>query len=173
MHLEAQKRFVEVLTAKFSEIESVKAVALAGSRGIGTTDADSDYDLYVYSETEVPLSFRCGVVGKLAEIDNRFWEPGDEVVDKETGAKLDIMYRSPRWIEDQLERVLARHEACVGYSTCFWFNVLQSEPLMDTEGWYEVAGTSAQTVSRRVAPGNCRQELANSATESVLLPASD
>jgi predicted nucleotidyltransferase len=136
MDSETQKRFVRSLVAKFDEIDSVKAVVLAGSRRVGTNDADSDYDLYVYSEAEIPLPFRRGLLGEPAEIDNRFWEPGDESVDVATGARVDIMYRWPRWIEDQLDRVLMRHEASVGYSTCFWFNVLHSEALVDRDGWY-------------------------------------
>jgi hypothetical protein len=70
------------------------------------------------------------------ELDNRFWEPGDEWVDGPTGIAMDVMYRPPEWIEEQLARSLERCEASVGFSTCFWYNVLHSIPLYDPAGWY-------------------------------------
>lgn len=112
------------------------AVALAGSRAASSNDTASDFDLYVYAASEVPVEFRRSLAGPAAEIDNRFWEPGDEWVDADSGAHLDVMYRSATWIEDQLDRVLIRHQASIGYSTCFWYNVLHSEALYDPQGWY-------------------------------------
>jgi len=47
------------------------------------------------------------------------------------------MYRSPEWIEEQLNRVLSRHEAALGYTTCFWYNVVHSEALFDPRSWYQ------------------------------------
>jgi predicted nucleotidyltransferase len=125
------------LARRFAEFPYVVGVVLAGSRGGGTSDPESDFDIYVYASAEVPVEFRRALLGAGAEVDNRFWEPGDESSDLANGLKLDIMYRSPKWIEDQLDRVLVRHEASIGYTTCFWFNVLHSEPLFDREGWFQ------------------------------------
>jgi len=127
---------VRRIAGRLFEFPTVHAVVLAGSRGTGRSDSDSDYDLYVYADQEIPSDSRRSLLGNEAEIGNRFWEPGDEAREPSTGIGLDIMYRSPRWIEDQLDRVLLRHEASIGYSTCFWFNVLHSTILFDRDSWY-------------------------------------
>ena len=124
------------LAQSFGELPQVRAVVLSGSRGAGAGDLQSDFDLYVYTLTEVDVQVRRALLSGAAEIDNRFWEPGDEWSEPSTGAHLDIMYRSPAWIEDRLDRSLVRHEAFVGYTTCFWYNILHSEALFDPQGWY-------------------------------------
>jgi hypothetical protein len=43
---------------------------------------------------------------------------------------------------------LVRHEASVGYSTCFWHNVLHSVRLYDRDGWYH----ELQAAARRPYP---------------------
>ena len=136
VELKSQPYLLE-LASRFAELPQVVAVVLAGSRGGGTSDPESDFDIYVYASAEVPVEFRRALLGDGAEIDNRFWEPGDESSDLAAGLKLDIMYRSPKWMEDQIDRVLVRHEAAIGYTTCFWFNVLHSEPLFDRGGWFQ------------------------------------
>src|SRR5258706_15375439 len=128
---------IQRLTQAFGKLPQVLAVVLGGSRAAATSDAASDYDLYVYTVREVPVDFRRTLLGESAEIDNRFWEPGDEWSDPSTGTHIDIMYRSPEWIEGQIERILSRHEASLGYTTCFWYNVVHSEALLDPRGWYQ------------------------------------
>jgi catechol 2,3-dioxygenase-like lactoylglutathione lyase family enzyme/predicted nucleotidyltransferase len=128
---------IQRLTQAFGNLPQVLAVVLAGSRAAATSDLASDFDLYVYAVRDVPLEFRRALLGEGAEVDNRFWEPGDEWSDPSTGAQIDIMYRSPEWIEAQLNRVLLRHEAALGYTTCFWYNVIYSEAIIDPRGWYQ------------------------------------
>ena len=127
---------VQRVAEKFGGLPQVVAVAVGGSRGAGVHDARSDVDLYVYSLGEISLEFRRELGGPAAEIANRFWEPGDEWIDAASGLHFDIMYRSPSWIEDQLDRVLVRHEASLGYTTCFWYNIIHSDALIDPRGWY-------------------------------------
>jgi len=136
---------IHQLARRFGEHPRVVAVALAGSRGAGSGDEASDFDLYVYADDELPVDFRRALASPGAEIDNRYWEPGDEWTDQASNARVDVMYRSPAWIEEHLDRVLVRHEASIGYSTCFWYNVLHSEALFDPRGWYANLRARART----------------------------
>jgi len=129
---------IETIVQKFSELPQVEAVALAGSRTAEVADEKSDFDLYVYATAEIPIGIRQDIAQQFAErreINNQFWEPGDEWIDTQSGIGVDIMYRQPQWIEEQIERVLVQHQASVGYSTCFWYNVLNSKILFDRRGW--------------------------------------
>ena len=123
---------------EFASLPQVVAVALAGSQTSEFPDGDSDVDLYVYVTEDIPLAARKEIAAGAteAEIGNATWEPGDEWVDGDTGTRVDIMYRHVGWIEEQIDRVLVRHEASVGYSTCFWYNVLHAQALFDRSGWF-------------------------------------
>jgi hypothetical protein len=127
-------------------LPQVESVAMAGSRTSEFSDGDSDVDLYVYVTEDIRLDKRAEIAtgAPRAEIGNATWEPGDEWIDSETGIAVDIMYRHVRWIEEQLNRVLVRHEASVGYSTCFWYNVLNSQGLFDRSRWFEDLRRQAQ-----------------------------
>jgi hypothetical protein len=137
--VQARYDFAKGAATAYGELPGVVAVALAGSTTSGATDAESDLDLYVYAAEPVDLAGRRGIAARYAirsEIGNDAWEPGDEWIDARTGYKADVIYRTPAWIEDQLDRVLVRHQASVGYSTTFWHNLLHSVPLVDPDGWY-------------------------------------
>lgn len=128
------------VAARYGNLPEVKAVALGGSLAAGTADTGSDIDLYVYVKAEIPVAVRAAIAktgAKYAEVDNQFWEPGDEWIDAETGIHVDVMFRTIAWIEEQLDRVLRRCEASVGYTTCFWYNVITSQVLYDREGWFQ------------------------------------
>jgi hypothetical protein len=127
------------LAAVYAALPAVEAVALAGSQTTGVADPGSDIDVYVYARAPLSLAERAAASAPAltgAEIGNAFWEPGDEWIDAETHVRVDVILRSPEWLEGQLDRVLRRHEASVGYSTCFWHNVRTSRALFDRSGWF-------------------------------------
>ena len=126
------------LAARFAAIPEVQAVTLSGSVVTGARDAWSDIDVVVYTTTEIGLTQRRAIADAYAdqiEIDNRFFEPGDEWITRDNRS-IDIMYRSPEWIQQQLERVLIHHQASLGYTTCFAFNVQTSRIYYDPTQWF-------------------------------------
>lgn len=125
---------------QFAILPQVIAIAWSGSRTNQVSDEQSDYDFYVYIEEDIPLEIRASIARKFAkkiEINNQFWETGDEWVSLQLGVGVDIMYRTPQWIEEQINRTLVEHQASVGYSTCFWRNVLTSVCLYDQNNWFK------------------------------------
>jgi hypothetical protein len=134
-----REELLSELVEAISNWPEVVAIAEGGSRTKGNQDQASDLDLYIYVNAEVPLERRYILIDPRsddAELDNRIWETGDEWTDRRTGMVVDMMYRSPDWIEGELARVLDSREASLGYSTCLWENVRSSRVLFDRTGWY-------------------------------------
>ena len=128
------------IAAQFMVIPGVEAIALGGSTPNRSLDQQSDIDLYVYISKLVPLTARQAIVDRLgaseANLNLTFWDPGDQWFDLETGIEVDMIYWDQTWIEDQLASVLDRHQAGMGYSTCFWHTVLHSQILFDPGDWF-------------------------------------
>lgn len=125
---------------RYSELPQVEAVVLGGSHATGSAGPGSDIDLYVYQREQIPVAVRAKIAEEsscYAEVNNQFWESGDEWIDARTGIHVDVMFRTLAWIEAQLDRVLRRHEASVGYTTCLWHNVRTSALMFDREHWFE------------------------------------
>ncbi len=122
---------------KYATLSQVNAVTIAGSLTTETADSGSDIDLYVYNDSEIPPAVRDDLFTSSSshmELNNQFWETGDEWQDAATGIKVDLMFRSLAWVHEMLERNLEQHQASVGYTTCFWHNVLTSRILFDRNG---------------------------------------
>lgn len=131
---------IKNIVKDFQEINGIRAIALGGSSASHYDDSISDFDLYFYTDSEIDLKKRIEIAQKYSdnfEIDNRFFETGDEWTLRDTNKGIDIMYRSPEWIESQIKRIWEEYGASVGYSTCFIYNVKNSEILYDKNNWYK------------------------------------
>jgi hypothetical protein len=126
------------VAAELIQAPEVEAVALAGSRAGPFAEPGSDLDLYVYGARPPPTERRAAAAagGTGVELGNAFFELGDEWLDAASGLGMDVMYRTPAWIDEQLDRVLIHHQASVGYSTALWHSVRVSLPLFDRRGWF-------------------------------------
>ena len=139
-----QIRSADVL-ASFPQVDEEKlnaalaAEAAASNRKIIVLDDDPTgvqtvHDIYVYTDKEIPLEFRTALAKKYSdeyEIDNRYFETGDEWTLRESKIGLDFMFRCPNWINDCINNVYNKHYASNGYTTCFLHNVYTSQILYD------------------------------------------
>ena len=126
------------IARQFSNFEQTKAVALGGSVATGHKDANSDIDLYVYHLKPIKIEARAQLIEARAshsEIDSSFWETEDYWIEKESGIKVEVIYRDG-WLFETLEDMFANNRAHMGFSTSFWHNVLHSKVLFDREGWF-------------------------------------
>jgi hypothetical protein len=125
------------IASAFADIAGVEAVAWCGSAALERADSLSDYDLYVYWRTPVPLDARKEIIASRAleyQLDHDFWELEDEWIEPH-GLRFNVMYRSCREAEEDVERRLMQHVASLGYTTAYCFSVSHCKILADANGW--------------------------------------
>jgi hypothetical protein len=96
--------FLSDIASAFAGIPGVEAVALAGSAVCQKADSLSDYDLYVYWQTPVPLDARKKIIASRAseyQLDNTYWELENEWIEPE-GPPFNVMYRSCQEAEEEV-----------------------------------------------------------------------
>lgn len=128
----------EKLMNRFACVEEVDYVCLGGSRGRKTHDLDSDYDVYVYLNSELELEKRRVLIDDYVsymEYGNHFWELEDDGVLK-NGIEIEFIYRDSDFLSD-LEQNTRNQNMGIGYSTCMLDNVLNSKLLIDNKGDFE------------------------------------
>ncbi|WP_297430534.1 DUF4037 domain-containing protein [Clostridium sp.] len=122
------------LINEFSNLDEVEGILLAGSHATQTNDKESDYDIYIYTTNEIALSIRKEITDKYfkyIELNNTFWEAEDDGVLADGDIQVEIIYRNFEWIDGMLNRTLFECQADVGYTTCFWSNLINSIILYD------------------------------------------
>ncbi|BCN31786.1 DUF4037 domain-containing protein [Anaeromicropila herbilytica] len=134
--MEYGKNFTEMMK-EFSMLDEVEGILLAGSRATHYNDKDSDYDVCIYLNKEISLEIRKQITDKYCsymELNNTFWETEDDGMLRDDKIAIELIYRDYRLLDTMLERTLVRCEADIGYSTCFWANLLHSIILFDKTG---------------------------------------
>lgn len=114
---------------EFKRLGEVVAITLAGSCATGRKDNSSDIDINIITERDISIEKRESIVKKfsdLMEINNNFWGVSDEFVLRNSSIQIKIVYFNLYWLEDRLKNILEKHNASIGYSTCFWHNVINA-----------------------------------------------
>jgi predicted nucleotidyltransferase len=123
---------------RFSQLPEVEAVCVAGSQMTHTASQTSDIDLFIYLRISLSAETRVAIALEFAQIVELvdFWGPGVEWNDPDTGVHVDTIYFTTDWTENQIDRVLIRHEAALGYTTALWHTVRISHILFDRDDWF-------------------------------------
>ena len=127
---------VQRIFEKFSEMPSVEAIALGGSRAGEIFDEKSDYDVYIYCTENISETERKNILSEFCsymEIGNHFWEYEDNCTLK-NGIDIDILYRDLNDICEDVADVVERYHAHNGYTTCIWHNLINSKIIFDRNG---------------------------------------
>jgi len=130
------KKSIKELVEDLSNLQEIDAIMLGGSRATGQAQEHSDYDLYVYTIKDIPPAKRNAVLRKhchYLEFNNQLWETEDDGL-LQDGTKINMLYRTFVWIEEHIARVALEHQASVGYTTCFWHNLVTAKILYDKTG---------------------------------------
>ncbi|ELR64898.1 hypothetical protein C942_01988 [Photobacterium marinum] len=128
--------YFDEMVKSFSKLEQVDAILLAGSRAVQADDELSDYDVYIYTSNDIPVEVRKEITDQYCsymEINNQYWETEDDGVLKD-GTEIELIYRNIDWLDKELNRVVNVYQASTGYSTCFWYNLLNSKVLYERDG---------------------------------------
>lgn len=131
------KKSFEKIVEEFNMIEEVESIMLSGSAGSGMEDGYSDYDLYIYSTKPISVEKRRGIIEKYSsytEMNNQFWETEDNFILADENRLCEIIYRDFGFIEGTVGSVIEKQCAWVGYTTCFWHNLINSTLLFDRSG---------------------------------------
>ena len=124
------------LFERLSKFEQVEAIALGGSRSGKNYDKKSDYDVYVYITAPIEEESRRALLAdfcKYMEIGNHYWEHEDNCI-LNNGVDIDILYRNLDKFCEGVARVVEKFEACNGYTTCMWHNLLTCKIIFDKCG---------------------------------------
>lgn len=155
---EARSAIAAAIAGRLAACSEVAAIAVGGSIAAETSDERSDLDVYIFTDGDVPTDIRTELAERFdpaPEIDNGYFGPTDEWADEASGVGVDLTYWNRRWFEDELVRVIDRHQPSLGYTTAFWYTTRHAIPLFDRLGWLEAMRKKAATPY----PGSLRERI--------------
>lgn len=126
---------------EFKRLGEVIAIALSGSGASGRKDNYSDININIITEGGIPVEKRESIVKKFSdfmEINNNFCGVSDEFVLRNSSIQIDIAYFDFNYLENKLKNILEKYNASIGYSTCFWNNVINALIVFDKNEKFKI-----------------------------------
>ena len=125
---------------EFEKLKQVEAIVLSGSLTSAINDSLSDTDIYIYYNEEITKAEREEIIKEFTScytISTGFFEEGDEALIE--GKNYDFMYRSIKFITDEINNTWINNYSRLGYTTCFLYNFKNSKILFDKNNTYKNA----------------------------------
>lgn len=127
---------IDKIMQAFKNREEVDAILLGGSRAGQVFDENSDYDFYVYLNTDLEENIRKSILKDFArymEYSNQYFELEDDGVLK-NGVEVEFIYRHTIDIDKMMGNLIVKQYVNHGYTTCFLDNLLNSKIVFDKKG---------------------------------------
>ena len=125
---------------KYKNFPQVSAIAIGGSQKTDTADANSDIDIYVFTDKNIPVQNRLSIIKKYSskyEAGCEYFGAGDEFWVDKMNKQLDVMYMDTKWMENTIDNVWNKHCPSNGYTTCFLFTLKNCETVYDKKNWLD------------------------------------
>jgi len=130
--------YLNNIVNQYKGLNEVRSIALGGSSAAKTADKNSDIDMYVFVDKDIPLEKRENIVRKFSskyEVGGEYFGSGDEFFVDGMQKELDVMYWNKNWFENTVHNVWEKHQPSNGYSTCFLHTLNIFDIIHDTENW--------------------------------------
>lgn len=130
--------YIKEILERFANLEEVKSIAIGGSSAAKTDDNKSDIDVYIFSQTEIPIYKREKIIKPISskyEIGGEYFGSGDEFFADKLNRQLDVMYWNINWFESVVENTWFKYYPQNGYTTCFLFTLKNFNIIYDKDNW--------------------------------------
>lgn len=148
--------YFDIIIQSLKNNSNVEAICLGGSRASGLNDDKSDYDVYVYYNKPIPLEERRNILKSNCchmEIGVSYFEEEDDCI-LNNGIIIELIYRNINEFCKIVDKTLENNVASLGYTTCFFDNIVHSKVLFDRNELYQ------QMVNKlKIFPESLRQNI--------------
>jgi len=124
----------------FQKFEEVDAITLGGSRASENYDSTSDYDVYVYLNSDLGTEKRKNALSQTCnhtDMDKTCWGARWDSCVLNNDIPIEFTYLSLEDTRQSLQNTLEKHIAWGGYTTCTCYVFFNSIVLYDPKGLYD------------------------------------
>jgi len=119
--------------------DEVDAITLGGSKAFGWGDSASDFDVYVYLNSDLCAEKRRTAFSQTCKqiaLDKRHWGAHWDYCVLNDGVPIEFTYMRLNDTQQSLENTLLKHIPWGGYTTCTCYMVFNAKVLYDPKGLY-------------------------------------